>query len=66
MPLQLIALLLIWGIILALVWRRRSEKGSAARKVATAVAVILGLLGLSGVAYAALIIIAINSWANNK
>ena len=48
------------------VFRRRFERGTTARRVATGVAVVLSLLGLGVVAYGVVIAVAITSWANNK
>jgi hypothetical protein len=63
---ELILLLLLAGFAGALVLRRRFEKGTVQRTVATVSAVVLGLIGLTGVAFFVLIMVSMASWANNK
>lgn len=63
---ELLVLAFFAAIGLAWVARGRYERGSTERMVATGVAVVLSLVGLVGVGYMVLLIIAINSWANSK
>jgi tellurite resistance protein TehA-like permease len=63
---ELILLFLLAGFAGALVLRRRFEKGTVQRTVATVSAVVLGLIGLTGVAFFVLIMVSMASWANNK
>lgn len=63
---ELVLLLLIGGFVAALVARRKYEKGTVQRTVATVSAVVLGLIGLTGVAFFVLVMVAMASWANNK
>jgi hypothetical protein len=62
----LLFLLFIVALVGAWVSRGRYERGTAARRVATGVAVALSLVGLTAVGFAVMFIIAINSWANSK
>jgi hypothetical protein len=63
---ELIVLLVVGGFAVALVARRRYEKGTVQRTVATVSAVVLGLIGLTGVAFFVFFMVAMASWANNK
>jgi hypothetical protein len=44
----------------------RYDRGTTARRVATGIAVLLSALGLAGVGFAVFVMVALNSWANNK
>ncbi len=54
------------GCLGAWALRTRYEPGTTARRVATGVAVLLSVLGLTGVAFAVFVVVAMTSWANNK
>ena len=66
MDLTIIPLLVILGCAAAWIIRRRYEKGTVQRTVATVVAVVLSLIGLAGVGFIVFFIIAFSSWGNNK
>ena len=66
MDLTIIPLVVILGCAAAWIIRRRYEKGTVQRTVATVVAVVLSLIGLAGVGFIVFFIISFNSWANNK
>jgi hypothetical protein len=63
---RLVVVIVVGGGIAAWVLRARYDRGTAARRVATGVAVALSLVGLAGVGFAVFVMIALNSWASNK
>ncbi len=63
---ELLPPLLLLAIAGAWMSRGRYQKGSVARKVSTAIAVLLSLIGLSLVGFVILFMIAFASWGNNK
>ena len=59
-------LAVVLGAIVGWWSRRRFERGSVARAVATGIAGLLSFLGLAAVGLYVFIFIAMSSWANSK